>query len=543
MKRMETNSTGTKYISESFLAAMVILVAAAVRLLHVIFTVRLNPLSHSLILDSIAYDRWAKALVWGGELPATKLMQAPLYPWFLSLIYRIFGPSLTAVRSVQALLGIFTCAFITVITRRLFRSSTAGIIAGLLAALYLPALFYEGILLPASLVLFLNALFVLLMVPDTGQARPARLMAAGFVLGLSVMTKPVALLLLPFALLYILFSAKRFSGDAAVGRSAATDTAGRAETAGARSVGGAIFIRYSALVVGLVFALAPLTIRNARMTGTFVPLTTGGGISFYQGNNPKANGFYSVPVYRGMSLGGTPEIQQERMWLFAEAAEKRKLSPGEVSRFWTRETLRYIASEPGTAAALTFRKFLYFFNRYERANVETMSFHRKFGGILALPLPGYWFVLSFALLGIFLTGKRWDRLILLYGGVLAYFAAAVVFYVLARYRIPVVVFLIPFAGAAIMKLLKMLRDRKLFDLVIMAIALVLIFYATGLKVARDTSFGKATQMVRLGKVYANSGDTDRAIEVWKEALKIDPGHPHAKRCLKESGASLPDSNK
>ena len=272
MKRMEKNSGRTRYISEIFLEAMVILVAAAARLLHVIFTVRLNPLANNLVLDSMVYDKWAKALVWGGELPATKLMQAPLYPWFLSLIYRIFGPSLTAVRSVQALLGIFTCAFIAIITRRLFRSSTAGIIAGLLAALYLPAIFYEGILLPATLALFLNALFVLLMVPDTGHAGPPRLIAAGFVLGLSVMTKPVVLLLLPFGLLYLWFRTKNFSGVAVN------------------------FLKYAAtLVIGLLLAIAPLTIRNARMTGTFLPLTSGGGINFYIGHNPRANGFFPVP--------------------------------------------------------------------------------------------------------------------------------------------------------------------------------------------------------------------------------------------------------
>ena len=56
---------------------MVILIAAVVRFFHVIFTVRLNPLANNLVLDSMVYDRWAKALVWGGEPPATKLMQAP----------------------------------------------------------------------------------------------------------------------------------------------------------------------------------------------------------------------------------------------------------------------------------------------------------------------------------------------------------------------------------------------------------------------------------------------------------------------------------
>ena len=519
---MKGPKSGTKYINEGFLATVVILIAAVVRLFHVIFTARLNPLANNLILDSIVYDKWAKALVWGGELPATKLMQAPLYPWFLSLIYRVFGPNLTAVRSIQALLGVLTCAFVTVFTRRLFRSSTAGIAAGLLTALYLPAIFYEGVILPATLILFFNSLFVLLMVPDTGQAGPARLLAAGFVLGLSVITKPVALLLLPFAIIYIWMRTKKFNGSVpgpGVGKR---------------------LMRYSAaLVIGLLFAMAPLTIRNAKMTGKFMPLTTGGGINLYIGNNPRANGFYSIPFYRDMPLGGTPEVQQERMRLLAEAAEKRDLSPGEVSGFWTRETLSYIASEPGKSAALTFRKFLYFFNGYERASVESIPFHREFGGIISLPLPGYWFVLSLSLLGIFLTRKRWDRLILIYGGILTYLAAAVIFYVLARYRLPVAVFIIPLAGATVSILLKMIRDRKFFDLGIMAIALFMLFYATGLTIAKDTTYGKATRMVRLGKIYANSGDTEGAIRIWQKALVVDPGHPDAERCLQESGVPLP----
>ncbi len=523
MKRIG-GSGGDRYISEEFLAALVVLTAAAVRVLHVIFTARLNPLARNLVLDSAVYDRWAKALVWGGELPATKLMQAPLYPWFLSLVYRVFGPNLTAVRSAQALLGVLTCAFITVYTRRLFRSSTAGIIAGFLSALYLPAIFYEGVILPATLILFLDALFLLLMVPDSRPAGPARLTVAGFVLGLSVMAKPVALLLLPFGILHIRMVRNYSSHE----KLPAPDGAG--------PVTGKRFLRHSAaLVIGVVFAVAPLTIRNARMSSTFVPLTTGGGINFYIGNNPRANGFYSVPFYRDMPLGGTPEVQQERMRMLAEAAAKRKLSPGEVSRFWTRETLRYIASEPGKSAALALRKFLYFFNRYERASVESISFHRRFGGVIALPLPGYWFVLSFALVGIFLTIGMRDRLLLLYGGILTYLFSAVVFYVLARYRLPVVAFLIAFAGAAMMKILKMVRDRKLFDLSIVALSLLLAFYATGLTIARDTSFGRATRLVRLGKVYASSGEMDRAVELWREALETDPGHPDAERCLKDAG--------
>jgi hypothetical protein len=100
--------------------------------------------------------------------------------------------------------------------------------------------------------------------------------------------------------------------------------------------------------------------------------------------------------------------------------------------------------------------------------------------------------------------------------------------------------MIPLAGAAIMKILKMIRDRKVFDLVIAAIALLLVFYATGITVARDSSFGKASRLVRLGKVYADSGEEAKALEVWREAIEIDPGHIEARRCLTGSRAPLPD---
>ena len=52
--------------------------------------------------------------------------------------------------------------------------------------------------------------------------------------------------------------------------------------------------------------LAPLTIRNARLTGEFIPFTTGGGINFFIGSNENANGYYAVPAYRNESLGAPP---------------------------------------------------------------------------------------------------------------------------------------------------------------------------------------------------------------------------------------------
>lgn len=506
---MRISNGRERYISEEFLAAMVVFVAFAVRALHVVFTTRLNPLTGDLVLDSAIYDRWAKALVWGGELPATHLMQAPLYPWFVSLVYRVFGPHPAAVRAVQALLGVCTCGLTITATRRLLRSSTAGIAAGLIAALYLPAIFFEGVLLPATLILFLSSLFVVLMTHERGHAGPLRLVVAGFVLGLWILAWPVTLLLVPFALLHLAF----------VRRIAPHPPAPP------------FWRRTAALLIGLVFAIAPLALRAARQSGGFVPLTTGGGINFYIGNNPAANGFYTVPAFDGRPLGGTPEEQQRMMYELAGARLDREPSPAEVSRFWFSAGLDWVRSEPGAWAALTWRKFLYFLNRYERANVESLSFHRRFGGILSLPLFGYWFVAAFGLLGIFLSRSSWRRLWLLYGGVLACLASALVFYVLARYRLPVVAFLIPFAGAAVAELLKMLRGGRRIDLLLAAAALALLLHLTGLPMAKDTPGAHAGQLVRLGSVYLRQSDEVRARAALREALALDPHNPAARQLL------------
>ncbi len=500
---------GKIYVNESFLAAMVVFIAFSLRILHVIFTSRLNPLAGDLTLDAITYDRWAKALVWGGDAGSTQMMQAPLFPWFVSIIYRFFGPDLAAVRLAHAALGTIACAFVTVTTRRLFRSSTAGILAGLTAALYLPAIFYEGVLVPATLVLFLNALFVFVLVPESGYPSRTRLVFAGLVLGLTSAANPAGLLLLPFALVHLALFRRPISG---------------------------LFIRRAAFfLAGLLAALGPLAVRNHGLAGEFTPLTSGGGINFYIGSNPEANGFYRVPAYMGRSLGGTPEKQLEQMHLVASRESGRELTPSEVSSFWLRKGIRYGIENPGRWLTLLRRKTVFFWNAHERANVENLYFHRGFGGIIALPLLTFGIVAPLGLLGIFMSREQHAQLWILYGGTLSCFFFALIFYVLARYRLPVMVFLFPFAGAALTGLLKQLRDRRRVEPALMIVALLLIARLVNTPAARDTGAGMAGNYVRLGVVYNGKGDTGKAAEAFREALRLDPSNAAAREGLRLLG--------
>jgi hypothetical protein len=513
---MNPGDTARSRIPFRAAAWTIVAIALAIRLLHVYFTQRSNPLASDLQLDAATYDRWARALAFGGDAGPTTLMQSPVYPWFLSLIYRVFGASLAAARTAQAILGAASCGLVMLAARRLFASVAAALVAGVIAAFYAPLVFYEGVLVPATLVAFLSALFVAVLSAADRPGTP-RLLVSGVILGAVSAANPPSLLLFPFALLHL-----RFAGAAPAGEA-------RAQR---RFLANALLF-----TIGVAAAVSPLTVRNALRTGEFIPLTTGAGINFYHGNNPGANGFYQVPVYRGISLGGTPEEQSINMAKVASGQSDRALSQTGVSNFWLRAGLDYIRGNPRAWASLVWRKFEFFWNDYERANVENFYFHRRFGGILSLPLFTFGLVAPLGLLGVFLARGRWRRLWLLYGGIVASLLTALAFYVLARYRLNVVVFLIPFAGAACTELFAIARGRRIAELALVLAALGILVVFSNRTAARDTRGGIAGYHVRAGNAYLARSDTTRAAEEFRAALELDRRNESARRALERIGAN------
>ncbi len=525
--------------------------ALIIRLVHFLLSWRYNPLDGDLVLDARIYHNWAVALTRGGDPGPTQLMQSPLYPWLISLVYRITGPLPDAVFLLQAVAGAVSCALIVIITRRLFNSTGAALTAGIAGAVYLPLIFYQQVMVPATLIILLNLIFVTLLVPEEPMPGKSRTFSAGVALGLSVMAKPVALLLLPFALIHIITVGGRVLPgfrDIITGKSHPSGNSSKQHKyPGTNSA----FLPSSRektvlsliMLAGLILSISPLTIRNAVLTGEFIPLTTGGGINFYIGNNRGANGYYSVPEYRGGSLGGTPVEQWHRMTVTAERELGRDLTGGEISRFWLEKGLQYIRRHPADWLGLLWQKFIFFWNSYERANVESFQFHRRFPGLLGLPLLLFGIVAPPAVLGIFLTRNHRRELWLLYGGVITYLLAALAFYVLGRYRLPVVPFLLPFLGAALWEIVSLVRSRRISELVLALAALSVLFFFSNMTVARDTRAGTSGKLTRLGRVYLDEGDTTRAVSSFREALDSDPDNRQAARFLNMIKTKIPPAER
>src|SRR5206468_11710223 len=125
--------------------ATVALVATFVRLAY-LAQFRATPYWAHPLVDAHLYDEKAWRIAGGDWLGDAVFYQDPFYPYFLAVLYRVFGRSYAPVYLVQSVLGVLLCLMLMALARRMFRHSAhAREIAwgsGLLAALATPFVFY-----------------------------------------------------------------------------------------------------------------------------------------------------------------------------------------------------------------------------------------------------------------------------------------------------------------------------------------------------------------------------------------------------------------
>ena len=123
--------------------------------------------------DSRGYDEWARRIAAGEWFGREVFYQAPLYPYLLGVIYAVAGRHLLLVRIVQAVIGSASCALLALAAARLF-SRQAGIAAGLMLALYAPAIFFDGLLQKSVLDVFFVCLALWLISRSEETAETAK---------------------------------------------------------------------------------------------------------------------------------------------------------------------------------------------------------------------------------------------------------------------------------------------------------------------------------------------------------------------------------
>jgi 4-amino-4-deoxy-L-arabinose transferase-like glycosyltransferase len=362
-----------------------------------------------LVTEPQRYDAWAMDIVRGLAPARPPFDEGPAYPYFVALVYSIAGHNRFAVVALQALLDATSCAALaTIASRAAPKSPRVGWIAGVLAALFGPMIYFTGQLEPATLAVFAVTLAIL-ATPTTAKATPRAWLWAGAAWALALLVRSEIVLGLPVVLAHAWLLGRRVA-------------LWRASVAPAVLLAGSLAI-------------------NAASSGHAMLLTTGSGVNLWIGNNESADG--TNPFVEGPMEATAREIES-------------KTSDAVVADAMFRErALSAMERSKGRAAGLLVRKFVWLWTDRELPNAIDIEWQEKQSFLFALPfsllrLPlGFGVVFTLACAGVVLARRRLRSLVVLFTPVAIAACVAIAFFTNARFRLVLAPSLVVFAALAV----------------------------------------------------------------------------------------------
>lgn len=464
---------------------LVILIAASVRLWYLLEYAALSDWLQ-LTVDNYYYSNWALTFLEGELSGDTTYFRAPLYSWMLALTYWIGGAGLWSARIFGLLVGVASAAMTFLLTWRLTKSHTASLVAGLLHSVYPVSLYFGAEIVADPLsVLFLQVSFYFLLRWSENFGSGANLVLAAVFLGLSCITRPTGLVLIP---LYLLLAAW---------------------PAGYRMKNTLI------VVATLGLTILPVTIRNAAVGGEFELIASQGGINLYLGNNPRADGISAImpePYGYNWQLADLKHI--------AETQLGEELKPGEVSSYWVSQARNWMVEEPAKALRLYVAKLHRFVHHAELSNNRPSEPYIR--GITSTAYNPLTFGVLFpiACIGIALSWRD-KRLKALCAFTVWLVLWSSLFFVVSRFRLPVLPLIFMGCGLGVMSLFRLRHYSRaqVIMAITVAIAAGVITFAPPLIDSQTQS--EAVRYTTRGLYYYRLGDYDRALTEFRLARAAD----------------------
>ncbi len=333
------------------------------------------------------------------------LDRPPLWPYIIAAIYTIMGPENFYPRLFFCFTGAATCVIVYLFARDIFNKRVA-LLAGIIAIVY-PGLFiYDGWLYTESLFTFCLMAFCYSLYRLQRTAQAGWLVVSSVALVCASLTRPNGslVLLLVVAWAVIIARAKIFSW-----RQATTSV-----------------LVIMLLTFGLI---APWTLRNYRISHQFIFVSTDSGTTLTGAYNDTA--LFSAPD-RGLWVGPAR----------VEPLAARNIS---YTPTWIREHL----------SSMPYLIGLHFINMWRPYTSEEGLPVREFPDRPAsqvvwtmmqiTPIP----LFLFAAIGIIVTRKKWQHLLLPYLSILLTIIQCLIFYGSSRFRAPIEPMLVLLAAGAI----------------------------------------------------------------------------------------------
>lgn len=353
-------------------------------------------LNHEPESDELAYMSMALSLIEGKGIidgMGNSAMYNVGYPLFiLTPVFYFFGENLHVARLLNMVLGGLSIGICYLIAKEVGAGRLGRLLAAAIWAIYLPASVYGVYLLKENLMtpLMLGVIWCSLRLAK--QPSKKVIIGCGALIGMLALTGNAALALL-----------------AVVAMALALTPASAAQRA---------TLVMLMLAVVLVVA-SPWMARNMQVVGSPV-LNTNGGFNLYLGNNPAATGMF-------VSISDTP---RGSTW-----NDLRKAGEVQASEILKQEAIAWIRTHPTEFAALALKKAVYFW---------MPPFHEGKGNqspterLVRLLWTIQFLFIGIAALGTLLVRNLRNRqMAILWLSVICYTGVHMLFYVIFRYREPI----------------------------------------------------------------------------------------------------------
>lgn len=417
-------------------------------------------------LDQQRFDQFALQISHGDILGGKDIYsQSPLYPYFLASIYKLFGHHYIMARIFQMIMGAGTCVLLYLIGSRIF-NKTVGVISGIICSLYGVLIFYEGELLRVTMLVFLTVLLVFSLLWISKTKRIAIWLIPGFVLSLLILCRPNNIILVLFILIWIVYITIK-NKKLLIGR-------------------------FMCFFFGVLFALTPLFIRNHIVGVNLFSMSSQGVNAFISGHDSRSPG-YGFYYIQDDTYSGKNQIQT------------------------CFNILKTAFKTPSKWFMQQIKKSIAFWNGYEIPNNSNFYLSRKFSSLLSLPLPGFVFIASMGIIGIIVSIRNWQKYLLVYLIIIGCFCSVMAFYILSRFRQPIVPFLILFTGFFIDWLWKKAKDKDLKKLVLPLLCAAFLSFAMW---PRPQRFILPQDHYNMGLSYAMGKKYNNAIMQFDNAIKL-----------------------
>lgn len=452
-----------------------------------------TPFESTLTMDARIYWDWAGFLLRAGPVGKNPFFMGPLYPYVLTVLRGALG-DVHHVLIVQAVWGAAAVTLLADAARRL-AGPAIGIAIGLLLAFYRMAVFLDGLVLMESLLFALEALLLWIVVRSTARGPGWRTaLLIGVIVGTLAEGRATAtLLLVPAAALLIEIAGTQW-----------------------RARG----LRLAALAGGFLLLIAPAAIRNAAVSGEWIPFTYNSGFNLHVGNGPESGGGFALSTSQIASPvpedGGIEGDGRE----YIRKTTGKALGPNASSAWWTERALDWIRAHPGPAGVRVLQRLGMMWNRREYPQIENAQVYEVVAGPLGLPFAVFALLGVLAIAGLPFAWRHGPAGRFLVGYALVTTFAILPFFVTDRYRHHLVPAGALLAAIALDRLRRALASRQgRFQIGAALAAGVLIVNLpapslSGAKQAWGTYFD-------IGTRWMEQGRPDLAIPQYEHALEME----------------------